>query len=68
MIMAIKDNGYALSIMDLVSNDEKKNMLFIEIDKNEVSNLEFIIKKFDSKAFIVVNDSKYVSNGYFKAK
>lgn len=70
MINAIRDAGYAVSIMDLVTKNKKspKNMLFIEIDKKEVRNLEKIIKQFDKKAFIVVNESKHVINGYFKGQ
>lgn len=41
-------------------------MLFIEIDKKDISHLKNMIKKIDEKAFIVVNETKYVQNGYFK--
>lgn len=68
MIKAIRDNGYAVSIVNLVTDndDNKKNMLFMEINKKELKNLEKLIKELDKKAFIVVNESKYVANGYFK--
>lgn len=41
-------------------------MLFIEIDKKRISGLRQLIKKLDPKAFMVVNETKYVQNGYFK--
>lgn len=68
MIKVIRDNGYAVSIVNLVTDSEKnkKNMLFMEINKKELKNLEKLIKQLDEKAFIVVNESKYVANGYFK--
>jgi len=68
MIDDIRNNGYALSILDLVNENKKDNkkMLFIEINKKELNNLQKIIKSYDDKAFIVVNESKYVLNGYFK--
>lgn len=68
MVDSLRENGYAVTVMNVISKDEKlkKNMLFIEINKKEKHNLEKLIKKYDNKAFIVVNESVYVANGYFK--
>ena len=68
MVDNLRENGYAVTVMNVISKDEKlkKNMLFIEINKKEKHNLEKLIKKYDNKAFIVVNESVYVANGYFK--
>ena len=41
-------------------------MLFINIDKKEEKHLRNLIKSNDKSAFIVVNETKYVENGYFK--
>ena len=41
-------------------------MLFIEIDKTKFINLRKIIKKYDKNAFVVVNETKEVYNGYFQ--
>ena len=41
-------------------------MLFIEIDKRKFEHLRNLIKELDSKAFIVVNETRMVQNGYFK--
>ena len=41
-------------------------MLFIEIDKKNLSHVTSIIKKLDKKAFIVVNETKLVQNGFIK--
>lgn len=67
LIKKIRKEGYAVSVMDIKGHDETKEryMLFIEIDKNKFNHLKTLIKKLDSKAFIVVNETKYVQNGYF---
>ncbi len=64
MIKAIRDNGYAVSIFKL---EEKQNkyMLFMEVNSNKFNNLKRIIKMYDKKAFIVVNETMFVQNGYF---
>ena len=41
-------------------------MLFIEINNKSFSHIRKIIKEIDPKAFIVVNETKYVQNGYIK--
>lgn len=68
MIDIIRKEGYAVSIMNIKGLDEEndKYMLFIEINKKRLEHLKEIIKKLDDKAFIVVNETKYVQNGYIK--
>ena len=41
-------------------------MLFIEVNNSSVKSLKQLINKHDKKAFIVVSDSKFVTNGYIK--
>lgn len=67
LIKEIRNNGYAVSVMDVKGHEENnKYMLFIEIDKKDFNHLQKLIKQIDSKAFMVVNDTKYVQNGYFQ--
>lgn len=68
IIDLIRENGYAVSVIDVKGKDEDKNkqMLFIEINKNNFDSLQKLVKKLDEKAFIVVNETKLVQNGYFK--
>ena len=66
MVEALRDNGYAVTILDAKGKDKSKNMLFIEIDKKHLKSVENIVKKHDKDAFIVVNETKSVANGYFK--
>lgn len=62
----LRNKGYAVSVVDVTGqNNEKKYMLFIEINHQRRNELTNIIKNLDNKAFIVVNESKFVMNGYF---
>lgn len=62
----LRNKGYAVSVVDVMGqNNEKKYMLFIEINHQRRNELTNIIKNLDNKAFIVVNESKFVMNGYF---
>ena len=40
-------------------------MLYIQVDSKKYHSLIKLIKKLDSNAFIVVNETKVVYNGYF---
>lgn len=49
-------------------NIENKNqiMLIIQIYNKSLDELKKIINKNDSKAFIVINETKYIQNGFIK--
>lgn len=68
MIDLLRKEGFAVSVIDVTGHDENdaKFMLFIEIDNFRLSRLEYLVKSVDPKAFIVVNETKLVQNGYFK--
>ncbi len=68
VIKAIRNKGYAVSVIDVKGKNEEegKYMMFIEINKKNFDHLTELIKKLDPKAFIVVNETKYVQNGYIK--
>jgi len=65
LVKLIRNKGYAVSVLDVKGHDGNKYMLFIEIDGNRLDNLKQLIKRNDPKAFIVINETKYVHNGYF---
>lgn len=67
LIPFLRKNGFGLTAIDIISEDEKskKYMLFIEIDKTKFETLKKLIKQYDKTAFIVVNETKQVYNGYF---
>ena len=62
-INKIKKEGYGISSLKL---DNNKKMLFIEVDKKRLNHLINLINKIDSKSFITVSETKYVSNGFVK--
>ncbi len=70
LIEEIRAQGYAVSVMDIdgKNKEEDKYMLFIEIDDYRLEELQKIIRKNDKKAFLVVNETKLVQNGYFVKK
>lgn len=63
----IRGAGYAVSQIECTGKDNKKKlMLFIEVDKKNLNDLKKVISKIDKNAFLVVNETKYVENGFFK--
>lgn len=68
MVAILRDEGYGVSVIDIKGKkeEEEKYILFIQINKNRFEQLRSIIKKIDNKAFIIVNETKYVQNGYIK--
>ena len=67
IIEAIRNEGYAVSVIDVKGKENTgKYMMFIEINKKRFDHLSALIKELDPKAFIVVNETKYVQNGYLK--
>lgn len=68
LIDVLRQEGYAVSVIDIKGQDKanEKYMLFIEIQKNNFEHLKKLIHSIDKKAFIVVNETKYVQNGYIK--
>lgn len=66
-VECIRDSGYAVSQVECTGkNNAKKLMLFIEVDKKHLKDLRKIINEIDNTAFLVVNETKYVQNGFFK--
>lgn len=62
----LRKEGYGASVINVNSSNEKsKYMILVEIDRSRLDILKNIIRKLDSKAFVVVNETKYVQNGYF---
>lgn len=68
LIDKLRENGYAVSVMDIKGQDISKGkyMLFIGINNRSFDNLKENIQRIDKKAFIVVNETKYVQNGFIK--
>ena len=64
LIDAIKKNGFAVSVVDL--KDNKNGLLICQINNKREDKLIKLVKKYDDKAFIIVNETKYVHNGFIK--
>ncbi len=70
LIELIRNSGFGITVVDVKGRDrkDKKVMMFIEIDKHDYPVLERIIKTIEENAFIVVNETRLVQNGYFAKK
>lgn len=68
LVEEIRNNGYGVTVLSYkgINGSLDGRMLNISINKSKEKKLINIIKKYDESAFIVVNESKYVENGYFK--
>ncbi len=68
LTQVIRENGFAVTSIKVEgkNKEEQKYMLFIEINNKKIDILQSLIKKYDSKAFIVVNDTKFIQNGYME--
>lgn len=63
----IRKHGFAVSVMNIKGQeDTDKYMLYIEVNNKSYSQLMNVVKEFDDKAFIVVNETKFVQNGFIK--
>lgn len=68
LLSALKMRGYGFSILHLESGfkSEPKLMIFLETGSKNLKKLENLIQKNDKDAFIVISDTKKVSNGTLK--
>ena len=63
----IRKEGHAVSTIRVEGrNKEIKHMLFIEVKKRNLNGLKELILGLDPRAFIVVNETKIVHNGFIK--
>ena len=58
----LKECGFGVTI---ISNRKCKVHLLLEVDKKRYNTLKKCLDFIDKDAFIIVNDSKVVHNGYF---
>lgn len=67
LVKRIREEGFAVSVIDVKGKNwlDSKYMLFIQIDSDRYDDLTSLVKSLDKQAFIVVNETKYVHNGYF---
>lgn len=68
LISDLRDRGYAVSVIELKNDYEgnNKDMLYIQVNNRKLKELTKVIKDFDEQAFIVVNETKLIQNGFIK--
>ena len=68
LINAIRDAGFAISVVNVNPSQfgGEKYMIFAEIDTKRIDELRSLIYSIDSKAFITIQESKFVYNGFIK--
>ena len=60
----LRKNKYGVTTINI----ENKNqiMLIIQINNKTINELKTLINKNDQKAFVVINETKYIQNGFIK--
>lgn len=68
LIEEIRNNGFGISVVELKKtyDEQKKDMLIIEINRLKLKELTRIIRSVEPDAFVIINDTKYVQNGLLK--
>ena len=61
-IECLKENGFGVTSISLKKG---KTYLIIEIDKRKLDKLNKCLRDLDKEAFVIVNESKQIHNGYF---
>lgn len=67
-VSKIRQEGFGVSVVNTTKNmkDDQTNILFITLNSRHLEDLKRIIRHIDKKAFMVVNESKIVQNGFIK--
>lgn len=61
LVEKLKSAGYGVSV---IRSDGGKLILMMEFKKKNLKHLQALVKKLDKKAFLVINESLHVENGY----
>ena len=64
----IRLEGFGVSVLDILDNDNDvdKKMLIVTLNSKHLEELKRILRHIDRNAFVVVNESKIVQNGFIK--
>ncbi len=64
---SLRKNGFGVTLIDIEEIDDiDRYMLLVSLDSKKLNIVKKVIKQIDPKAFIVINESKYIANGYLK--
>ncbi|MEG0750429.1 MAG: DUF5698 domain-containing protein [Oscillospiraceae bacterium] len=70
LVSAIRVAGFGATVVDVRGSDYgcEKYMIFCEISSARLDELKRIVGKYDTQAFIMGQETKYVYNGFFLRK
>ena len=68
IIRKIQNAGYALTVLKSEPSvfSGEKYMIFSEIKNSKLNEFKKLVHELDEKAFVTVNETKYVYNGFIK--
>ncbi len=68
LIHTLREEGFAVTVVNVNSSEfgGEKYMIFSKIRSNNLKAFKELIHRFDTNAFIMVQDTKYVFKGYDK--
>ena len=66
LIDKLRNDGFAVSVVDIKGKDSDKYMLIIGINNNKKNLLTAKIKEYDKNAFVYINETVYIHNGFIK--
>ena len=66
LVDILRKEGYGVSVVDAKGHKATKYMLFIEINHKSFKHLKDLIIKMEPNAFIFVNETKHLENGFIK--
>lgn len=64
----LRDKGFGVSVINVHGKDGIRNMLILETMDNHYKELLSLVRVVDENAFIVVDEKKFVHNGFFLHK
>ncbi len=67
---ALRQAGFGISVLDVNGSEygEEKNMILADLSKGDLSRFESLVKGMDSRAFILVQETKSYLGGYGRGR
>lgn len=67
LLVSLKEK-FGYSVIDIKGLDDSvtKKMILVETTNKHTSELTNIVNNIDANAFIIVNETKFIQNGFFK--
>ncbi len=69
VVSEIRKAGFAVTVVNVNGSDfgEEKYLLFAEIPSKSLKELKALVHSLDKKAFVMVQETKHVFNGYIRS-